>query len=82
MRICAVAGVIAAGANCDHTGHSEPSQMDVKQLIEFLESGAVIMSSADRMKEKSAAEEACYLLKDRCTFEMKKTISRMVPTKK
>lgn len=77
VKICSVAGILAAGANCSSTGHDENSEMDVKELIDFFEDGAMCMSADDRRKEKTAIEQACYSLGDRCTFEMKQVISKM-----
>lgn len=77
VRLCSLAGVIAAGMDCSHTGHDEDSELDAKEMIDFLEGGAICMSAEDRKKEKTAAEQACVLLGSRCTFEMKKAISRM-----
>ena len=47
----------------------------------MLEGGAVIISAKDREKEKSAVEMACFLLKKRCTFEMKSAIDKMTGPK-
>jgi len=77
VKICSVAGIIAAGADCSYTGHEENTEMNVQELIRFLEGGAIIMSADDRVKEKTAVEQACYLLGDRCTFEIKQAISKM-----
>lgn len=82
VKACSVAGILAAGMDCAFNGHPETSEMDAKETIDFLESGAICMSADDRRKEKDAAEQACYLLKDRCTFEMKKAISKMDQTKR
>ncbi len=79
---CSVAGIIAAGMDCAATGHDENTEMNVKQTIDFLEAGAICMSAEDRKKEKTAAERACVLLKDRCTFEMKQKNSKMDAVKK
>lgn len=72
-----MAGILAAGMNWAQTGSQETGEIDVKETIDFLEAGAICMSSEDRRKEKVAVEKACYLLKDRCTFEVIETIKRM-----
>lgn len=69
---CSVAGVFAAGWNCEATGHDESTQMTAAQGIAWLEAGAICMSAEDRKREQIARDQACVLLKDRCTYEMKK----------
>ena len=82
VQICSVAGIFAAGMDCSYTGHEENTEMDAKAMIEFLEDGAVCMSSEDRAREKTAVEQACVKLGSQCTFEIKQLISKMDKVRK
>lgn len=77
VKLCSVAGIFAAGMDCAQTGSGKTTEMNAKEMIDFLESGAICMSAADRKREKTAIEQACYLLKDRCTFEVQEMIKRL-----
>lgn len=92
-RECVVAGVFQAGLDCATTNTSQVSQMDFEQMIVFLEpqgerlnaagkklpprAGAVIRSDEDFTAQKTSLEQACALLRDRCTPEMKDHIEGM-----
>lgn len=82
VQLCSVAGVIMAGADCSYTGHEENSEMQAKEFIDWLENGAICMSSADRAREKSAIESACVKLGNACSFEVKQLIQTMDRVKK
>lgn len=77
MTNCSVAGIFAAGMDCAETGSSKTSELNAKEMIDFLEAGAICMSAADRKREKTAIEQACYLLKDRCTVEIRERIEKI-----
>lgn len=75
---CAVAGVMAAGANCASTASDKTWELTLTEFIYFLEPdpathkpAAICRSAEDEMKIKTVIEQACELLKDRCTLEMK-----------
>lgn len=91
-EVCAVAGVMSAGADCVHMVSSGGRSMTLDELIEFLEPQderidlktgkklpkrppAMIMSAEEWNKQKTVLEQACTMLGDRCTIEMKQTIS-------
>lgn len=76
VRECSVAGIFQAGAICATTNSGKLSEMNVQEFIAWLEpapgrAGAVCRSDEDFTKQKTALEQACVLLKDRCTPEMK-----------
>lgn len=92
-RECVVAGVFQAGMDCATTNTSQTSQMDLEQMIVFLEpqgerlnaagkklpprAGAVCRSDDDFTSQKTSLEQACALLRDRCTPELKDHIEGM-----
>lgn len=92
-RECVVAGVFQAGMDCSTTNTSQISQMDLEQMIVFLEpqgerlnaqgkklparAGAVCRSDEDFTSQKTSLEQACVLLRDRCTPELKEHIEGM-----
>lgn len=72
---CAVAGVLGAGANCAMTLSDKTREMDVLEFIQWLEpqkdrGPAICQSSEDYEKIKTALEQACAILENRCTKEM------------
>jgi hypothetical protein len=77
VKLCSVAGIFAAGMDCSYTGHDENSEMTAKEMIDFLEAGAICMSSEDRKREKTAIEKACVKLGNGCSFEVKQLIQSM-----
>lgn len=83
-KICSVAGVITAGADCHTTISDKPSEMTMQEFLYFLlpdpaknKSGAICQSSEDYVAIKTSLEQACYLLKGRCTKEHKKMIENL-----
>ena len=79
IKICSVAGIIGAGANCAYTLDSRTEEMNLDQLIDFLEpneetekAGAMIMSAKAFQKIKTEFEKACRRLGGRCKKDMKK----------
>ena len=81
-KVCAVAGTIEAGANCAMTLseiHPEESQMNFQEFIKFLEPSdekapAICQSARDWNSIKTSLEQACVMLKDSCSYEMKAAI--------
>lgn len=78
VKVCAVAGVTAAGADCVHSLSDETEQLTLDQLIAMLEpqldpprGAAMIISSEDFTRLKTAMEQACAKLKG-CTKEVDK----------
>lgn len=76
VRVCAVAGVMAAGADCAWTLSDKIESMNLDQFIDFLEpdsntgkGAALCQSSADWNKQKTALELACKSLGAKCTKE-------------
>lgn len=82
VKICSVAGILMAGADCSFTGHSENSEMGAKEFIDWLENGAICMSSEDRAREKSAIEQACTKLGAGCSFEIRQMIQSIDKVKR
>lgn len=76
ITICSVAGIFAAGMNCEATGHDESTQMNAAKMIRWLEGGAVCMSAEDRKKEQIARDQACVKLGAACTYEMKQEFKK------
>lgn len=77
---CAVAGIVAAGADCVTLISGTQTTLTFEQLIELLEpssehGGAIITPLDDFVSIKQELETACILLKNRCTKEMKKKIA-------
>ena len=84
-EICAVSGRLAMGANCANTLNDQTRQLNLGEFIDFLEprvspSGDVVkgpalcMSTIDFERLKTAIEQACTLLEQRCTYEMQEAI--------
>lgn len=81
-RVCAVSGLMTAGADCAWTLSDETEEMNLDQLIEFLEprvatetlparGAAICQSAEDWNKQKTALEQACKKMGRWCTFEVK-----------
>lgn len=73
-EICAVAGIIGAGANCAHTLTDETREMTVDEFIYWLEpqedrGPAMCMSGKHLVDFKSELEQACKILGDKCRKE-------------
>jgi hypothetical protein len=75
MRVHAVPGDLMAGANWAYTGHDETGEMSFREFIDFLEGGALCVSSEDYKRNKIATEQACYKLGAACGYEVRKTIA-------
>ena len=86
-RECVAAGLVTLGADCAETNTGKTSEMSFEEFMEWLEpqpatdkkparAGAVCRSDEDFTKMKTALEQACALLKNRCTPEMKSEIER------
>jgi tetrahydromethanopterin S-methyltransferase subunit G len=91
-KACAVAGVMAAGADCAYTLTDKTESMTLDELIDFLEpqperpdpknpgkmlparGPAIIQSSDDWNHMKTALEQACAALEDRCSYETQQMI--------
>lgn len=89
---CVIAGVWRAGLDCATTLTSETSEMDFEAMISWLEpqpefvdkdgkkheakAGAVCESAEDFTAEKTALEQACSLLKNACTPDIKSAIAK------
>jgi predicted ATP-grasp superfamily ATP-dependent carboligase len=78
-NVCAIAGVVSAGANCNTIISGIKTQLDEDELIKMLEpnkdrAGAIIIPAKDFVDIKTSLEQACVLLKNRCTEEVKKNI--------
>ena len=78
-KICSVAGLMSAGADCTtYLSHTRTS-MTFNEFIDFLEptpaqGGAVCMTLNDFISTKTAIEQACVLLGSQCTKEIKKKL--------
>lgn len=84
VRVCAVSGVLSAGADCSYTGDDTTEEMTLEQFLEFLEpqiepprGAAMCMSAEDWTKEKIAMEQACDKLGASCKKETRDLISRL-----
>jgi hypothetical protein len=78
-RVCSIAGVISAGANCAWTLSEQTEEMTLDQFIEFLEpndtrGGAICQSSDDWNKMKTALEQACKKLGPNCSYEVQQEL--------
>ncbi len=79
---CSVAGVLGAGADCAETLTTKTREMDVTEFIQWLEptserGPAICMSSEDALETKNEIEQACAILKNKCTAEEKAAIRRV-----
>lgn len=81
---CAVAGKVINGATCNYTISDKPRKMTFDEFIHWLEpdiqnqrGAAICQSSNDWVKIKVALEQACYLLKRRCSLEMQQAIQKL-----
>lgn len=74
VKVHTVAGRFQAGMNWAYTGHDETGEIDAQEALEFLEGGALCLSSQDYLAQKNAIEEACYKLGSACSFEVKQVI--------
>lgn len=83
-KICAVSGVMAAGADCAYMNSGKVEELNLDQFVTFLEpqvepprGAAMCMSSEDFSKLKTAIEQACAKLGTSCTKETQEGIRRV-----
>lgn len=77
-RVCAVAGVMAAGADCAYTRSDKMESLTLAELIELLEAGAMIQSAQDWNKNATVIEQLCKMLGPKCNYEeVKKSVNRV-----
>lgn len=81
-EFCTVAGTISAGAICAESITHKTRDMTFDEFLEFIEpgparGGAICQSADDYNKLKTTLEQACRLLGNRCSFEIKRTIKAM-----
>lgn len=76
-RICSVAGRLQAGMDCAFTGSDKTQEMNMREAIDFLEAGALCMSSQDYLKQKNAIEKLCYDAGSKCSYETQKQIEKL-----
>lgn len=81
VKICSVAGVMSAGADCANTLNDTTEEMNLDQWITFLEpqiepprGAALCMSSVDFTKVKNFIDQACAKLGTSCKKEAQETI--------
>lgn len=89
-EVCAVSGVMAAGADCVNTLSYNQRSMTLDQWVDFLEpqqmkvidgkvvrrerGPALCQSSEDWNKQKTELEKICKKIGAACTYEMQKQI--------
>lgn len=80
-EFCGVSGLVTHGADCATTIENKTRSMSMEEFIDFLtpdptrnKSGALCQSVDDVIANKTSLEQACKLLKNRCTKEMKQMI--------
>lgn len=84
-KVCAVAGVLSAGANCSNFISNDTEEMSFDQFLDFLEprietptstgkGAALCMSSEDFGEMKTEIETMCRMLGDRCAYSTKKAM--------
>jgi len=66
---------MSAGADCVHLLSDDKRALTLDELIDLLETGAIITPVNDFVSLKTSLEEACILLKDRCTQDIKKKLN-------
>lgn len=74
---CAVKGTLLAGAICSETNTGKTSELTFDELVEFMQpnenkGGAICFSSSDYQRMKTALEQACRALGNRCQYEVPK----------
>lgn len=84
-KICGVEGRLSRGARCDYTLHDERTKMTTDEFLDFLEptdsrGAAICQSAEDWNKMKTALEQACFLLKKRCTYQMRQALAHLEKT--
>lgn len=81
IEACAVAGLVAAGADCATTLSNRQRSMDLNGFLEFLEprenkAAAICTSAVDFNKLKTALQQACEILGSDCKREIKEAIQQ------
>ena len=74
-KVCVVAGIMAAGADCAYTLSEKTETMTLDQFLDFLEpsegkAAALCQSADDWNKNKTALEQACHSLGAKCSYEV------------
>ena len=74
VTACAVNGKMLAGALCAGTNTGITSEMNLDELLTFIEptdkrGGAILMSAEDWNKMKTALEQACREIGNGCKYE-------------
>jgi hypothetical protein len=84
VRVCSVAGVMSAGADCANTLDDKTEELNLDQWITFLEpqldpprGAALCMSSVDFKKVKDFIDSACAKLGTSCKKEAQETIEKV-----
>lgn len=75
VKICTVAGVLSAGADCATTNSGKTSELSASEFFDFLSpdevsAGAVCMSAPDYSRIKTAIQQLCSVKRVKCTFEV------------
>lgn len=83
-KVCSVSGYLQDGMICAETLTTKTSEMTFDETISFLEAdidtkkpAALCQSASDWNKIKTALDQACELLKKRCTKEIKEQIASL-----
>jgi hypothetical protein len=81
-RVCAVAGVLQAGADCAYTLSDDLEAMTMDEFLAWLEPApergpAMCVSAYDWGRIKTALEQACKAAGPKCTYEVIKEIRRI-----
>lgn len=82
VKVCRVAGVMDAGADCAWTLSEQKQQMSTGEFITFLEPthyrGAAFCMPVDHwVRMKTALEQACHALGSKCRPEVSVTIDAL-----
>ncbi len=81
-KVCMVAGLMVAGADCVETLSEKKSTMTFDEFVTFLEptdlrAGALCQSAEDWTKQKTAIQQLCKKLGNMCDYETQKTIEQV-----
>jgi hypothetical protein len=77
--VCTVPGLMSDGMICAETNTGKTSEMTLDDTVTFLEpetepsprAGAMCMTANDWNRMKTALEQACRMLGNKCTYEGK-----------
>lgn len=85
VKVCTVAGDLSAGANCAYTLSDDTEEMTIEEYLDFLSpsddpprAGALCQSAHDWTRIKTTLEQACVMLKKKCTKEMKAEVKEII----